>query len=83
MSTNFQRVRRDFDTVWLHDSHQAHIVYYEPVPGIRDGFFQAYRASKQSDRPWSIHNKRIGTEDGFRSLEAAMAAVEVEVEVQS
>lgn len=78
MSTHFQLVRREFDRVWLHDSHQAHIVYYEPVPGIREGFFQAYRSSKPSERPWSIPNKRIGTEDGFRSLEAAMAAVDVQ-----
>lgn len=76
MSTpQFTPVRREFDRVWLHESKAAWIVFYPAVPGIRQGFYQAYRSGKSSDQPWSTTNKRIGTQDGFGSFEAAAAAV--------
>lgn len=75
MSTQFHLVRRDFDSAWLHESRAAFIVFYPAVPGIRQGYYQAYRSGKPSDQPWATPNKRLGTLDGFSSFEAAAAAV--------
>jgi hypothetical protein len=65
------------DPLYVHASRQVWIRFY-PATEVRGAFWQGYRAVKPVPAhraPWSIDNRRIGTDRGFASLEAAVAAV--------
>jgi hypothetical protein len=76
----FNKVERDCGFVWMHDSAPVWIVKYDAIttgPHRRAAFYQAYRAVQPVPKgrmPWSIDNRRIGTEDGFATLTAAQQA---------
>lgn len=62
---------------YVHKDRQVWIDFYPAVDGVRPAFWQGYRAVKPvpaTRAPWSIDNRRIGTDRGFASLEAAIAA---------
>lgn len=63
--------------LFIHDSNPIWVASYPEVPGVRAEFWQAYRAVKPvpaGRQPWTVDNRRIGTERGFPSLADAIAA---------
>lgn len=66
------------DDCWLHDTKPMWIVHY-PATGVRAEFWQAYRAVAKiptGRMPWTVDNRRVGTDRGFASFEEAAQAVE-------
>ena len=80
MNANFVEVQRSpWETVWMHKEKPCWIVFYENSTHPALSFFQAYRPVSKvpKDRdPWTVDNRRIGTIDGYKTLESAMQAVE-------
>ena len=77
--SNFTWIERGFVPILMHNTKPIWIVFYEAHKGIRAAFYQAYKAIHpvpKGRNAWSIDNRRVGDEDGFETLEAAMAAVE-------
>ena len=78
----FELVHRPHGDCWLHKEKPVWIVEYSATK-VRARHFQAYRTVKPvplGRDPWSIDNRRIGTEDGFETLDAAeMAANDYEM----
>ena len=69
----FELVHRPYGDCWLHKDKPVWIVEYSATK-VRARHFQAYRAVQPIPKgrdPWSIDNRRIGTEDGFDTLEEA------------
>lgn len=64
--------------VLKHASAPIWIVHYGPTNRMGE-HWQAYRAIAYIPKgrdPWSVDNKRIGPDSGFRSLEEAKQAAE-------
>jgi hypothetical protein len=56
---------------WVHNEHPVWIRYY---PLARTPYWQAYRSLKKpkaGQMPWAVDNKKIGDENGFKTLEDA------------
>lgn len=73
---SYTKVDRPHGSCLLHNSKHVWIVEY-PATRQRAKFWQVYQpiAHVPAGRdPWTINNKRIGPEDGFQTLEAAIAA---------
>ena len=74
---NFVTVPRKFQSdAWLHKDKPVWIVEYEGTR-VRGKHYQAYRAVLPvpvGRDPWTIDNHRIGSEDGFQTLEEAAEA---------
>lgn len=54
------------------------VVFY-PATSKSIEYWQAYKAIKKTKepmKPWCVDNRRIGKEDGFKSLEDAVAAAD-------
>lgn len=66
--------------ILIRDSKDFWIVYFEAVEGIRQEFYQAYRAVEPitgKKEAWAVNNKRLGSPDhGFRTLADAIEAIE-------
>lgn len=61
---------------WVHDTLPRWIVHYPATPQLSE-HYQAYEAIEpvpKGRNAWSVNNKRLGSQDGYRTLEAAMAA---------
>lgn len=75
---DFVRVDRPHGTALLHREKQMWIVEYAQSR-TSPHHWQAYRpvvtVPKGRD-PWTVDNRRIGTVDGFLTLDEAVAAVE-------
>lgn len=74
----FSEVPRPWDQrpVHLHNAKPVWVVHY-PATQDRAEFWQGYRAVVKvpSGRmPWTVDNRRIGSDRGFPSLEAALVA---------
>lgn len=76
MIENFTKVSRPHGECWLHNSRPVWIVEYSGTR-VRGPFFQAYKAVEKVPAgrdPWTVDNRRIGTEDGFQTLQEAAEA---------
>jgi hypothetical protein len=65
------------EIAWMHPTESVWIRKYDAISGVRAAFYQAYsaiHAVPAGRNPWSIDNRRVGTERGFPSLTAAMKA---------
>lgn len=65
---------------WIYKDGEMWVRHY-PATQVMGEHWQAYRIlgkRKSGRKPWANDNKRIGAGDGFRSLVAAMEAVEFE-----
>lgn len=75
----FVLMHRQFDqTIHMHRSKPVWVVHYQATQD-RAEHWQGYRAVAKVPAgrdPWTVDNKRIGTERGFASLDAALAAAE-------
>lgn len=72
----FTQVDRNAGTTWLCDTRPVWVVHYPTTPA-RNEFYQAYKAIQPVPRgrmPWTVDNRRIGTDQGFRTLQDAMGA---------
>lgn len=75
---SFSLVHREHGDCWLHDAKPAWIVHYQATQD-RAQFYQAYRtvARVPAGRdPWTVDNRRIGTERGFPTFDEAAQAAE-------
>jgi len=64
---------------WRHDKKPVWVVEYSETRD-RSKHYQTYKAIHavpNSRKPWSINNRRVGTEDGFKTLEQALEAGEM------
>ena len=64
--------------ILMHPAKPVWVVEY-PATQIKPRFWQAYRAVAPVPRgrmPWTVDNRRIGTEAGFPSSEAAVTAAQ-------
>lgn len=71
-----QADRYSDDALYVHKDRQVWIRFYPAIEG-RAAWWQGYRAVKTVPahrEPWSIDNRRIGTDRGFASLTDAIAA---------
>lgn len=69
---------RPHQSSWVHKSRPIWVTHY-PSTRLRAAFFQAYRAIQKvpaGRAPWTVDNRRIGSEDGFETLEQAVHAAE-------
>lgn len=77
----FKRVFRNYQSILEHKQKPVWIVAYREYDTGRVKFWQAYKVKEylhvpKGRAPWSIDNRRIGTDKGFRTLrDAIMAAV--------
>ena len=72
----FIKTTRPTGEIWMHESKPHWIVHY-PATSFKGEFYQAYRAIDRvpaGRNAWTIDNERIGTKDGFATLDAAMHA---------
>lgn len=63
--------------VWTHDTQPVWVSRYPAVEGVRPAHFIPYRAVKPvpaGAKPWTVDNRRIGTDRGFPTLVAAIEA---------
>jgi hypothetical protein len=77
--SQFTYLVRDGLQTWLHSDKPVWITRYDAVPGVRLECWHAYRSVKAPPKgrlPWTVDNKRIGSAEGFPSLESAIEAVE-------
>lgn len=77
VSKQFKKVQAGGSPAWMHVSKPVWIRKYDAISGVRAAFYQAYsaiHAVPAGRNPWSIDNRRVGTERGFPSLTAAMKA---------
>lgn len=61
---------------WVHNKYPVWIRHY---PHGRTPYWQAYRSLKKpkvGQMPWAVDNKRIGPEEGFKTLDEAVQACE-------
>lgn len=75
----FTEVQRPWDQspILLHTSKPQWVVHY-PATEVRAEHWQAYRAVQPvpaGRMPWTVDNRRIGTDRGFPSMADACAAV--------
>lgn len=73
----FKKVNRPIGACLLHVSRPVWIVKYDAIKNLRAAFWQVYRTTvpvPKGRAPWSIDNRRIGTERGYPTLAAAMRA---------
>ena len=66
----------DLSPVYLHNEKPVWVVQYDATE-VRPEHWQGYYAVAPVPKgrmPWSVDNRRIGTERGFPSLEAAITA---------
>lgn len=71
-------VQRPHGDCWLHSGGQRFICFY-PGTDVRAEHYQAYRAvvSVPAGRmPWTVDNRRIGTDRGFATFDEAVQAAE-------
>lgn len=73
----FKQVERAHcSSVWLHETKPHWIVHY-PATRVTGEHYQAYRSVERipaGRKPWTVDNRRIGTQDGYRTLDEAMQA---------
>lgn len=84
MSFEFTQIQRPFTVapVYLHNAAPVFVVHYEATD-VRTEHWQGYRAVGKvpaGRMPWSVDNRRIGTERGYPSLLAALSAAAAEEE---
>lgn len=75
---NFETVNRPHGSALLNRVKQMWIVEYQQSR-VRPHHWQAYQpvvSVPKGRDPWTVDNRRIGPEDGFLTLEDAVAAVE-------
>lgn len=73
---NYTKQLRGYEYVWLHKSRPVWLVEY-PKTVDRAKFYQAYKADqpvKTGAFPWSLNNRRVGSDRGFPTLEEAAQA---------
>ncbi len=74
---DFKRTYRTTGSVLLHRSKHVWIVRYADYERGGTKFWQAYRAVDTVPKgrdPWTVNNKRIGTDKGFKTLRDALLA---------
>ncbi len=70
----FIETTRPTGVIWQHETKPHWIVHY-PGTRVRGEHYQAYRAVARvpaGRNPWTVDNRRIGSEDGFATLEMAI-----------
>lgn len=75
----FSLVHRPHGDCWLHSDGRKFICFYEGVEGVRPAYFQAYMSKAQPPKgrdPWTVDNRRIGTDRGFPTFDEAAQAAE-------
>lgn len=75
---SFTLVHRPHGDCWLHDAKPVWIVHY-PATDVRGEHYQAYRTVApipKGRQPWTVDNRRIGTDRGFATLDEAVQAAE-------
>lgn len=81
MATNFTRVNRGGQQVWLRkDKPDVYVTHYPALPGVRPGLFYVYRAVAplKGRMPWTVDNRRISPMSGDRSsVHSLRAALEI------
>jgi hypothetical protein len=73
----FRQIERNGESIWMHTSLPVWIVRYDAIDGVRAEFYKPYRAVApvpKGRNPWTVDNRRIGTERGFASLAEAVEA---------
>ena len=77
-SNEFELVPRQHQSdAWVHKEKAVWIIEYRETRN-RAKHYQAYRAIHPVPKgrmPWTIDNRRIGSEDGFQTLTQAMEAI--------
>lgn len=82
ITEQFTRVGRfphDAENTWLHNSKSVWATFYPAVEGVRPAHFIPYRAVKPvpaGAKPWTVDNRRIGSDRGFAVLEDALNAAD-------
>lgn len=76
----FTEVQRPWSQTpaYLHNTKPVFVTHYEATD-VRSEHWQAYRAATTvpaGRMPWTVDNRRIGSDRGFPSLDAALAAAE-------
>ena len=73
----FNQVERPLSgPCWLHETKPNWIIHY-PATRATAAHYQAYRAVErvpEGRKPWTVDNRRIGSPDGFVTLDQAMQA---------
>ncbi len=73
----FNQVERPLSgPCWLHETKPHWIIQYQATRATA-AHYQAYRAVErvpQGRNPWTVDNRRIGSPDGFATLEQAIQA---------
>lgn len=76
---NFKRVYRATGSVIMHATKPVWIVRYGDYERGGTKFWQAYRAVDTLPKgrmPWTVDNRRIGTDKGFKTLRDALNAAQ-------
>jgi len=74
LADNFEIVPRMYEVIWVHKTKPCQIVYY-PATQDRREFYEAYTIIGKIDKNKN-NNRRLSDGDGYKTLEAAMQAVE-------
>ncbi len=76
-ANDFVIEQRPTGEILMHKTEPVWIVGYEAIDGVRAPFWQGYRAVAhipKGRKPWTVDNRRITSERGFPTIEAAIAA---------
>lgn len=78
--SDFDAIERNGERVWMHKAAPVWVVHYPGIAGSLVARYDCWRPYKAIEKvrhgvmPWSVNNKRIGPDDGFPSLDAALEA---------
>lgn len=76
----YEAASRPTDQVyWKHKTKPVWIVFYPAVQGVRQAFYEAYKAIQpvpKGREPYSVDNRRISNGHGYPTLEEAMEAAQ-------
>jgi hypothetical protein len=78
--TQVSRFPHDAANTWQHNSKPVWVTFYPAVDGVRPAHYIPYRAVQAvpaGRKPWTVDNRRIGSDRGFSALEDALNAAEV------
>lgn len=80
---DFQIFNRPTGLVLIHRTAHVWIVHYEVTGNMKPSFYCAYRAAAHVPKgrdPWAVDNKRIGSQEGVRTLKEAVALCRTAIE---
>jgi hypothetical protein len=84
MRANWKELTRPVGTYWQHDQYPVWVVHY-PATHRAAAHYQGYKAVERVPNgrvPFTVDNRRVGPEFGFKTLDEAMIACEATQEKQ-